>query len=106
VCRTPHRATCTRVPCFRAEAYTENEAAAAIRSMVLVIEIGDTVFPDWYGVSSYLGSSLDNGGGAALVHGDPILDWRDRDPQAPTSTPTSTTPGSNPVRVWQLWDTP
>jgi 2-keto-4-pentenoate hydratase len=63
----------------REETYTEDEVAAAIRNMVLAIEIGDTVFPDWYGVSSYLGSSLDNGGGAALVHGDPILDWRDRD---------------------------
>lgn len=59
--------------------YTEDEVAAAIDYMALAIEIGDTVFPDWYGVSGYLGSSLDNGGGAALVLGPPTRNWRNLD---------------------------
>ena len=32
-----------------------------------------------YGASGYLGSCLDNGGGCALVHSEPIPDWRDLD---------------------------
>jgi 2-keto-4-pentenoate hydratase len=43
------------------------------------LEIGDTVFDDWYGASAFFGSCLDNGGGAALVCGDPISDWRGLD---------------------------
>lgn len=63
----------------RDEVYTEAEVAAAIEGMMLALEIGDTVFEDWYGVSAYLGSSLDNGGGAALVHGPLIADWQSLD---------------------------
>ena len=63
----------------RSTPYTEEEVDQAIGCMVLAMEIGDTVFPDWYGVSGYLGSCLDNGGGAAIVHGDPIPDWRKLD---------------------------
>jgi 2-keto-4-pentenoate hydratase len=43
------------------------------------LEIGDTVFEDWYGASGYQGSSLDNGGAAAFVYGAPIRDWRQLD---------------------------
>ena len=43
------------------------------------LEIGDTVFEDWYGSSAFFGSCLDNGGGAALVCGEPIEDWRELD---------------------------
>lgn len=63
----------------RAAPYTEAEVADAVANMVLAIEIGDTVFPDWYGVSGYLGSSLDNGGGAALVYSAPVHGWREHD---------------------------
>lgn len=59
--------------------YTESEVSAAIQHMMLVLELGDTVFLDWYGVSGYLGSCLDNGGGAALVTGPPITDWHHYD---------------------------
>jgi 2-keto-4-pentenoate hydratase len=63
----------------RSEPYDEPEVSRAIESLALAIEIGDTVFPDWYGASAYLGSSLDNGGGAALVRSAPIGDWHDLD---------------------------
>jgi 2-oxopent-4-enoate/cis-2-oxohex-4-enoate hydratase len=43
------------------------------------LEIGDMVFEDWYGASGYFGSCLDNGGGAALVHGTEITHWREMD---------------------------
>jgi 2-keto-4-pentenoate hydratase len=43
------------------------------------LEIGDMVFEDWYGASGYFGSCLDNGGGAALVCGPEIADWRSLD---------------------------
>ena len=61
----------------RWEPYTEADARAGVDSVVPVIEIGDMVFPDWYGASSYFGSCLDNGGGAALVHGTPVRDWQE-----------------------------
>src|SRR5215213_5982176 len=44
--------------------YTEDEVADAIESLMPALEIGDTVFEDWYGASGYQGSSLDNGGAA------------------------------------------
>ena len=53
----------------RAEPYTEADARAGIEAMFPVLEIGDSVFPDWYGSSGYFGTCLDNGGGAALVTG-------------------------------------
>lgn len=61
----------------RDEPYTEADARAGIDYLVPVIEIGDMVFGDWYGASAYFGSCLDNGGGAALVHGSPVHDWQD-----------------------------
>ncbi|MCC6629457.1 MAG: fumarylacetoacetate hydrolase family protein, partial [Chloroflexi bacterium] len=59
--------------------YTEAEVAAAVEALLPALEIGDTVFDDWYGASGYQGSSMDNGGAAALVHGAPIADWRGLD---------------------------
>src|SRR5436190_16775275 len=63
----------------RAEPYTEAEVADAVEALMPALEIGDTVFEDWYGASGYQGSSLDNGGAAAFVHGAPITDWRGLD---------------------------
>jgi 2-keto-4-pentenoate hydratase len=63
----------------RAEEYGEDEVAAAIDCLLPTLEIGDTVFDDWYGSSAFFGSCLDNGGGAALVCGDPVADWRGLD---------------------------
>jgi 2-keto-4-pentenoate hydratase len=63
----------------RDEPYGEDEVAAAVETLVPALEIGDTVFEDWYGASGYFGSCLDNGGGAALVHGAAVDDWRERD---------------------------
>jgi 2-keto-4-pentenoate hydratase len=37
------------------------------------------VFEDWYGASGYFGSCFDNGGGAALVCGPEVRDWRGLD---------------------------
>jgi 2-keto-4-pentenoate hydratase len=59
--------------------YAEDEVAAAVAALLPAVEIGDTVFEDWYGASGYLGSTLDNGGAAAFVHGKPIVDWRSID---------------------------
>lgn len=59
--------------------YTEADARAGIGSLFGVIELGDSVFGDWYGSSSYFGTCLDNGGGAALVTGTPTRDWADLD---------------------------
>jgi 2-keto-4-pentenoate hydratase len=63
----------------REKPYTEEEVAATIDSLLPTLEIGDTVFEDWYGASGYFGSCLDNGGGAALVTGTPIPNWRELD---------------------------
>jgi 2-keto-4-pentenoate hydratase len=60
----------------RTSAYEEDEVADAIESLFATLEIGDTVFEDWYGASGYFGACIDNGGGAALVCGEPITDWR------------------------------
>ena len=60
----------------REAAYTEDEVAGAVEALLPALEIGDTIFDDWYGASGYQGSSMDNGGAAALVHGAPIVDWR------------------------------
>jgi 2-keto-4-pentenoate hydratase len=60
----------------RSEPYGEDEVAAAIAHLTPTLEIGDTVFEDWYGSSGYFGACIDNGGGAVLVHGEPIEDWR------------------------------
>ena len=63
----------------RPTAYSEDEVAAAVEALLPALEIGDTVFDDWYGASGYLGSLMDNGGAAALVVGAPIRDWRGLD---------------------------
>jgi 2-keto-4-pentenoate hydratase len=67
-----------RVP-PRSKPYTEAEVAERVECLMPTIEIGDMVFEDWYGASGYFGSCLDNGGGAALVCGSRIIDWRDVD---------------------------
>jgi 2-keto-4-pentenoate hydratase len=63
----------------RETAYTESEVADAVECLLPALEIGDTVFDDWYGASGYQGSSMDNGGAAAFVHGAPVRDWRGLD---------------------------
>lgn len=59
----------------RAEPYSELEARAGIAALMPVIEIGDSVFEDWYSLSGYFGGMYDNGGGAALVTGAAVPDW-------------------------------
>jgi 2-keto-4-pentenoate hydratase len=63
----------------RPDVYGEDEVADAIECLMPTLEIGDTVFEDWYGSSAFFGSCLDNGGGAALVCGDPVEEWRGLD---------------------------
>jgi 2-oxo-3-hexenedioate decarboxylase/2-keto-4-pentenoate hydratase len=64
---------------LRSDPYTEAEVDAHIESLLPTLEIGDMVFGDWYGASGYFGSCLDNGGGAALVCGADVADWRGLD---------------------------
>jgi len=52
---------------------------AGIGALLPVIEIGDSVFEDWYSLSGYFGGMYDNGGGAALVTGRPVRDWQSVD---------------------------
>lgn len=59
--------------------YSETEVAEAVAALHPAVEIGDTVFEDWYGASGYQGSSMDNGGAAAFVYGPPVTDWRGLD---------------------------
>jgi 2-keto-4-pentenoate hydratase len=63
----------------RATPYLEPEVSERIACLMPALELGDMVFADWYGASGYFGSCLDNGGGAALVYGPEIADWRDLD---------------------------
>jgi 2-oxo-hept-3-ene-1,7-dioate hydratase len=63
----------------RSQPYTEADARAGISSLFPALELGDTVFADWYGASGYFGSCLDNGGGAALIEGAKITSWQDID---------------------------
>jgi 2-keto-4-pentenoate hydratase len=63
----------------RARPWTEADARAGIESLFPALEIGDTVFQDWYGASGYFGSCFDNGGGAAFVEGARRKDWSDLD---------------------------
>jgi len=67
----------------RDEDYSEDEVRAGIAFLLPAIEIGDTVFGDWYGASGYFGSCLDNGGGAAFVEGTRRADWAELDAQLP-----------------------
>jgi 2-keto-4-pentenoate hydratase len=59
----------------REREWTEADARAGIESLFPALEIGDTVFEDWYGASGYFGSCFDNGGGAAFVEGTKCKDW-------------------------------
>lgn len=63
----------------RDEPFSEAEVADGIDSLFPALEIGDTVFLDWYGASGYFGSCLDNGGSAAFIEGTRIHDWRSVD---------------------------
>jgi 2-oxo-3-hexenedioate decarboxylase/2-keto-4-pentenoate hydratase len=63
----------------RPEPYTFEDLSDAVGDLIPVFEIGDSVFPDWYGASQYYGPCLDNGGGAALVMGERVHAWRDHD---------------------------
>ncbi|HEY1761979.1 MAG TPA: fumarylacetoacetate hydrolase family protein [Acidimicrobiales bacterium] len=63
----------------RDEPYSEADARAGIEFLFPALELGDTVFLDWYGASGYFASCLDNGGGAAFVEGEKIANWRDVD---------------------------
>jgi 2-keto-4-pentenoate hydratase len=60
----------------RDEPWTEADAGAGVECLFPALEIGDTVFDDWYGASGYFGSCLDNGGGAAFVEGRRTAEWR------------------------------
>lgn len=62
----------------RTSAYTRGEVADAVDLAFPALEIGDMVFADWYGASGYFGPILDNGGGGALVYGQPIVGWASR----------------------------
>ena len=64
---------------LRGQPYSEAEVDAHIEALMPTLEIGDMVFQDWYGASGYFGSCFDNGGGAALVCGPEIADWRTLD---------------------------
>lgn len=55
--------------------WEEADARAGIETLFPALEIGDTVFLDWYGASGYFGSCLDNGGGAAFVTGPRTAEW-------------------------------
>lgn len=63
----------------RDKPWTEEDARAGIESVMPALEIGDTVFDDWYGASGFFGSCLDNGGAAAFVEGPKHRDWRQFD---------------------------
>ncbi|MGD0810839.1 MAG: fumarylacetoacetate hydrolase family protein [Acidimicrobiales bacterium] len=63
----------------RDEPWTEEDARAGIESVMPALEIGDTVFDDWYGASGFFGSCLDNGGAAAFVEGPKHHNWREFD---------------------------
>jgi 2-keto-4-pentenoate hydratase len=63
----------------REEPYTAAEVGTAVASMTPVMELGDSVFTDWYGASRYYGPCLDNGGGAGIIAGEATSAWRDVD---------------------------
>ena len=64
---------------LRRQPYKEAEVSDAVEALFPALEIGDTVFEDWYGSSGYYGASMDNGGAAAFVHGAPVRNWREVD---------------------------
>src|ERR1700742_4422047 len=59
----------------RDEPYPEDEVRAGIATLAPVIEIGDSVFTDWYSLSGYFGGMYDNGGSAALGVGQRTVAW-------------------------------
>lgn len=63
----------------REQPYTEADLRAGVDCLLPVIEIGDSVFEDWYTLSGYFGGMYDNGGGAALVEGPQCRDWTQLD---------------------------
>ncbi len=63
----------------RAEPYSAEDVAAGTGNLVPVIEVGDSVFEDWYAASGYFGTCYDNGGGAALIMGEDVVGWRHLD---------------------------
>lgn len=63
----------------RSKPYTEADVRAGVEYLAPVIEIGDSVFEDWYSLSGYFGGMYDNAGGAAFVVGNKIKEWQDID---------------------------
>lgn len=63
----------------RAAPYAMAEMWDAVDLLYPVIEIGDSVFDDWYGSTRYFGPPADNVGGANLVFGKPTANWRHLD---------------------------
>ena len=63
----------------RDKEYTEADLRAGIECLMPAIEIGDSVFEDWYSLSGYFGGMYDNAGGAAFVTGRRFTDWKDID---------------------------
>lgn len=63
----------------RGDPYSEEDVAAGTGNLVPVIEVGDSVFEDWYAASGYFGPCYDNGGGAALIMGEDVTEWRHLD---------------------------
>ncbi len=59
----------------RDKEYTEADLRAGIECLMPVIEIGDSVFEDWYSLSGYFGGMYDNAGGAAFVTGKRHTEW-------------------------------
>ncbi len=59
----------------RDKEYTEADLRAGIECLMPVIEIGDSVFEDWYSLSGYFGGMYDNAGGAAFVTGKRHTQW-------------------------------
>lgn len=54
----------------RPDPWTVEEVAAAIGWVFPVIEVGDLVFDDWYGVRDFFGTCIDNAGASQLVRGE------------------------------------
>lgn len=61
----------------RNKEYTEADLKKGIDSLLPAIEIGDSVFEDWYSVSGYYGGMYDNGGGAAFITGRKEKNWQE-----------------------------
>jgi len=59
--------------------YNEDDVREGIDSVFGALELGDSVFLDWYGSSGYFGTCLDNGGSAAFVMGERVSDWAEVD---------------------------